>query len=98
MLVDGNTLSTVVSALTIVGLLVGAIVTVLRQRFRIDRLEERLDELHVDHAEMREDIKAANKVTQQNYEKILAKFDALTTEITKLTISLNNLEFKHEQK
>lgn len=98
--VNGKVISTVVGLLTIVAMTIGAVSYVTYQTFEIAQVQEDVVELKAivknDVTELRVQMETADRRTHENYQMILDKFDALTTEVTKLTIALGNIQYKQD--
>lgn len=101
----------VVGLVALLSTMVGSVGYVVRQDFRTSQIEvaQRNFETEVEsginilRGEMRAADSAlaaaqkeADRRTEQVYEKILQKVDALTAEVTKLTIALGNLQYKQD--
>lgn len=88
-LITPKFISATVGLATLLGLLIGGIVYVVKQDFRIEQVATQM-------ANLESRIDRELEKTDAKYEKILQKVDQLTSEITKLTIALRNVQYKQD--
>lgn len=98
--INGKVISAIVGAFTIVAMLFSAVAYVTYQAFELDQAKK--DIIKVDTkldaavAALHTQLEAASQQTRQDYKMILDKVDALTGEVTKLTIAVGNVQYKQD--
>ncbi|WP_353640751.1 hypothetical protein [Mesorhizobium sp. WSM2239] len=109
--INGRTIGIAVGLVALMSATFGGVAYVVRQDFRTTQIQTdhgefrtkvendfialRVEMRHADDA-LALAQKESDRRTEQSYEKILQKFDALTAEVTKLTIALGNVQYKQD--
>lgn len=98
--INGKVISAVVGCVAIVTALFSGIGYVTYQGFELTQAKEDISKLEtkVDTqvAKLSAQIEASNQQSRQDFKMILDKVDALTGEVTKLTIAVGNVQYKQD--
>ncbi|RUU75709.1 hypothetical protein [Mesorhizobium sp. M7A.F.Ca.MR.362.00.0.0] len=98
--INGKVISAIVGCVSIIGVLFSAVGYVTYQGFELTQAKEDITKLDAKMdtavAKLQAQIEASNQQTRQDYKMILDKVEAMTGEMTKLTIAVGNVQYKQD--
>ncbi|MER8983987.1 hypothetical protein NKK48_01640 [Mesorhizobium sp. C386A] len=98
--INGKTISAAVGVFAIVSMLFGAVSYVTYQSFELAQAKSDIVKLDIKVdtavAKLQAQLEASNQQSRQDTKMILDKVEAMTGEMTKLTIAVSNVQYKQD--